>query len=70
MSTYERRLAAAAEKRLSVLLHDAVHLNLQFSELNRLRDRVGQAELSARKSLRTGNRKSRRRDEIKGQAAL
>jgi hypothetical protein len=44
MSTYQQRLVAAAEKRLSVLLQDTANLNLQFSELNRLRDRVGQAE--------------------------
>jgi hypothetical protein len=47
MSTYQQRLAAAAAKRLSLILHDAANLNFQLSELNRLRDRVRQAEVSA-----------------------
>jgi hypothetical protein len=45
MSTYEQRLAAAAAKRLSLILNDATNLNFQLSELNRLRDRVRRAEL-------------------------
>jgi hypothetical protein len=55
MSIYEQRLAATAEKRVSVLLHDAANLNLQFSELNRLRDRVRQAEGLAWKSKRNAH---------------
>jgi hypothetical protein len=47
MSTYQQRLAAAAAKRLSLILHDAADLNFQLSELNRLRDRVRLAEVSA-----------------------
>jgi hypothetical protein len=35
------------------------HLKRRLSELNRLRDRVRQAELSARESRRTDNRKSK-----------
>jgi hypothetical protein len=50
MSTNHQRLAAAAAKRLSLILQDATNLNFQLSELNRLRDRVRQAELSARRS--------------------
>ncbi len=71
MSTYQQqRLTAAPEKRLSVLVHDIANLNLQLCELYKLRDLVRQAEISARKSRRRGNRKSKRRDEIQGQAAL
>jgi hypothetical protein len=69
MSTYQQeRLTAASEKRLSVLVHDIANLNLQLCELYKLRDRVRQAELSARKSRRKD--KSKHRDEIHGQAAL
>jgi hypothetical protein len=69
MSTYQQPLAAATE-RLSVLVHDIDSLNLQLCELEELRDRVRQAELSARESRRSDNRKSKRRDEIQGQLAL
>jgi len=68
MSTYQQPLAAATE-RLSILVHDIASLNLQLCELDKLRARVKQAELSARKSRRTDNR-SKRRDEIQGQLAL
>jgi hypothetical protein len=43
MSTYQQLLAAAAAKHLS-LIRDAANLDFQLSELNRLRDRVRQAE--------------------------
>ena len=68
MSTYQQRLTAATE-RLSVLVHDIASFNLQLCELDKLRARVRQAELSARKSRRTDNR-SKRRDDIQGQLAL
>ena len=74
MSTYQQQqqqqLTVAPEKLLSVLVFDKANLNLKLCELYKLRDRVRQAELSARKSRRKGNRKSRCSDEIKGQAAL
>jgi hypothetical protein len=45
MSTHQQRLAAAAAKRLSLILRHAANLNFQMSELNRLRDRLRQAEV-------------------------
>ena len=69
MSSYQQRLMRAT-RRLAVLVHDAANLNLQLDELHELRERVRQAELSARESRRTGDRKSKRRDEIQGQLAL
>ena len=68
MSTYQQRLTVALEKRLSVLVQDAANLNLQLCDLHRLHDRLRRADLSARKSRGKGNR-SKRRDEIQGQAA-
>jgi hypothetical protein len=50
MSTYQRRCAVAPKKSLSALAHDTARLDLQLSELHKLRDRVRQAELSARRS--------------------
>jgi hypothetical protein len=70
MSAYQQRLMRATTARLAVLVHDVADLNLQLGELHGLRDRVRQAELSARESRRTGNRKSKRRDEIQDQIAL
>jgi hypothetical protein len=69
MSSYQQRLMRDTT-RLAVLVHDAANLNLQLDELHELRERVRQAELSARESRRTGDRKSKRRDEIEGQLAL
>jgi hypothetical protein len=69
MSSYQQRLMRAIT-RLAVLVHNAANLNLQLDELHELRERVRQAELSARESRHTGNRKSKRRDEIQGQLAL
>ena len=69
MSTYQQR-PTAAMKRLSFLVDDTVNLNRQLCELKELRDRVRQAEVSARESRRTDNRKSRRKDEIQGQLAF
>jgi hypothetical protein len=50
MSTYQQRRTVAYERRLSALAHDTAELNLQLSELYKLRDRVRQ--LSAWKSRR------------------
>jgi hypothetical protein len=52
MSIYQWRRTVAPEKSLSALAHDTAKLDLQLSELYKLRDRVRQAELSARKSRR------------------
>jgi hypothetical protein len=48
---------SSLEQRLATVTNRATHLNLQLSKLNGLRDRVRQAELSARESRRMGNRK-------------
>jgi hypothetical protein len=42
MSIYQVRLAAAAEKRLSVLVHDAANLNLSIQRVEQIA-RPGQA---------------------------
>ena len=69
MSPYRQRLAAASAARLAVLIDVAANLNRELCELNTLRDRVRQAQLSARKSRRKGN-KRKRTDEGQGQVAL
>jgi hypothetical protein len=58
MSTFQQRFGAAA--RLAALFRDAANLNLQLSELNKLRDRVGQGQLTARKSRPNSDRKRMR----------
>ena len=55
MSTSQQRLGGAM--RLAVLFRDAANLNLQLSELKRLRDEVNQAQRSDRKSRSTNHRK-------------
>jgi hypothetical protein len=70
MSAYQQRYMRTTTTRLAVLIHDVANLNLQLGKLHGLRERVRQAELSDRESRHTGNRKSRRRDEIQGQLAL
>jgi hypothetical protein len=66
MSSYQQRLITAYEVRLSVLLRNAANLNLQFYELNKLRSRVKQAELIARKSQRTSHLKKDETHIVKG----
>ena len=51
----------AVETHLSILVRDATSLDLQLSELNELRDRVRQAELSARKPQCTDDDGKRKR---------
>jgi hypothetical protein len=70
MSPYRQRLAAVSAARLAVLIDVAAKLNHELCELNTLRDRVRQAQLSARKSRPKGNRKRKRTDEGQGQVAL
>jgi len=48
MSGSEQRLITADVTRLSILLRDAADLDRQLYELNKLRDRVRQAQRSAR----------------------
>jgi hypothetical protein len=47
MSFYQQRLISAATTRPEGLIHGFVDLNLDLSELIRLRERVSQAQLSA-----------------------
>jgi len=50
MSTLQKRSGTTFEARLSILFRDAVNFRLQLYELSKLRERVRQAELSARTS--------------------
>jgi len=61
MSTFQQRFGAAA--RLAALFRDAANLNLQLSELNKLRDRVRQAQRLARKSGGTNHQRRTRVEE-------
>jgi len=65
MSSHQQRLTGATATRLAVLTNDIINLNLQLCELNRLRDLVAKAQLSARKSRRTNQRKKAFRWTIK-----
>jgi hypothetical protein len=56
MNILQKRSTTALETRLSVLFRDGANLRLQLDELSKLRHRVRQAELSARKPRRTGMR--------------
>jgi hypothetical protein len=60
MSTLQKRSTTALETYLSILARNAGDLELQLFELNKLRYRVRQAELSARKSRRTDSGISKR----------
>jgi len=70
MRTCQKRSTTAIETHLSILVRDAANLDLQLHELNELRDRVRQAELSVRQSRRADNGRRKRVDEGQGQAAL
>jgi len=50
MSSIQQRRSSAADTRLAVVINAAANLNVQLLELNRLRDLVRNAQLSARKS--------------------
>jgi hypothetical protein len=50
MSSIQQRLSSATDTRLAVVINAAANLNVQLLELNRLRDLVRNAQLSARKS--------------------
>jgi len=51
---------SSRQKRLAAVIDTAADLNAQFTELNRLRDQVRKAQLSARKS-RPISRRTRER---------
>ena len=50
MSSIQQRRSTDADTRLAVVINAAANLNVQLLELNRLRDLVRNAQLSARKS--------------------
>jgi hypothetical protein len=60
MSTPHNHVDTVTEVRLSVVAEAAVNLIAQLSELNELRERVREAELSTRRSRRTNHRKRKR----------
>jgi hypothetical protein len=59
MSSSQQRLASAAAKRLAAITDMTANLKAQLSELNRLRDRLRKAQLSAR-----GSRHKEKNDRI------
>jgi hypothetical protein len=50
LSSIQQRRSTATDTRLAVVINAAANLNAQLLELNRLRDLVRNAQLSARKS--------------------
>jgi hypothetical protein len=60
MSDLQRRTAAVIETRLAAITDTAANLKAQLCELNRLRDRIRKAQLSARRSRRIDHSKERR----------
>ena len=70
MSTLPKRSNAALETCLLILFRNACDLELQLSELNKLRHQVRRAELSAPKSRRTDNGIRKRLGKGQGHAAL
>ena len=60
MSALQQRTAAVTDTRLAAITHTAANLKAQLCELNRLRDRVRRAQLSARSSRRIDHSKERR----------
>jgi hypothetical protein len=59
MTTYQQQLTVALEKRLSVLVEDTANLNLQLCELQRLHDRVRQADRPAQAMEASAGTRSR-----------
>jgi len=57
MSSIQQRRSTATDTRLAVVINTAANLNVQLLELNRLRDLVRNAQLSARKSPQLHKRK-------------
>jgi hypothetical protein len=60
MSSSGQSLASATATRLAAITDVAANLKAQFSELNKLRDQVRKAQLSARRSRRIDHIKERR----------
>jgi hypothetical protein len=60
MNALERRTAAVIDTRLAAITDIAANLKAQLCELDRLRDRIRKAQLSARGSRRIDHSKERR----------
>jgi hypothetical protein len=60
MSAIQRRTAAVTDTRLTAITNTAANLKAQLSELDRLRDWIRKAQLSARGSRRIDHSKERR----------
>ena len=60
MNALERRTAAVTDTRLAAITDTAANLKAQLCELDRLRDRIRKAQLSARGSRRIDHSKERR----------
>jgi len=59
MSSIQQRRSTATDTRLAVVINAAANLNVQLLELNRLRDLVRNAQLSARKSPQLHRKRKR-----------
>jgi hypothetical protein len=59
MSSSQQRLASATATRLAAITDMAANLKAQLCELNRLRDRLRKAQLSARRSRHIDHSKER-----------
>jgi hypothetical protein len=60
MSDLQPRTAAVIETRLAAITETAANLKAQLCELNRLRDRIRKAQLSARRTPRVDHSKEQR----------
>ena len=60
MHSLQRRTAAVMDMRLTAITDAAANLKAQLCELNRLRDRIRKAQLSARKTGLTNHSQERR----------
>ena len=60
MSSLQQRTAAVIDMRLAAITHTAANLKAQLCELDRLRDQIKKADLSARRSRRIDHSKERR----------
>jgi hypothetical protein len=60
MSALQRRTAVVTDTRLAAIAETRANLKAQLRELNRLRDRISKAQLSARRTRRIDDSKELR----------
>jgi hypothetical protein len=60
MSALQRRTAVVTDTRLAAIAETTANLKAQLRELNRLRDRISKAQLSARRTRRIDDSKELR----------